>query len=145
MTDSVDDRLSKRFGNDENGQNEKNGGNEVKDRNGDPEQNGERDVNGAGTGGWGANNVKDEWTARSIYLPDTIDSDLSRTFKQMDLALDMAEINREFRKTRHFYPVLVALGIERMGEMEPVELMAFLDELQEREQEAVDGERSADT
>jgi hypothetical protein len=52
----------------------------------------------------------------------------------------MAEINREFRKTRHFYPVLVALGIERMGEMEPVELMAFLDEVQQREMEDEDDE-----
>ncbi|WP_394345677.1 hypothetical protein, partial [Halogeometricum borinquense] len=85
--------------------------------------------------GWDVDNVKSDWTARSVYLPDGIDSGLDRAYKRLDLDLDEAEVDREFRKTRHFYPLLVALGMERLEEMEPQELIEFLEGLERKERE----------
>ncbi|MFC6825253.1 hypothetical protein [Halopelagius fulvigenes] len=152
MPDDIDERLSRRFGgekkdkNDTRAKNEKNDWNDSSEENemkADPTtaseestQGDTNDKNGTRSkNGWNVTNVKKEWTPRSIYLPDTIEEDLGRTFKRLDLDLDMAGIDREFRKTRHFYPLLVALGMQRMEEMEPEELMEFLEELERKERE----------
>lgn len=133
----IDERLSRRFGNDENeegstGDRNEGGGssseNEKNDKNAGSAKNEKNDKSG-----WDVDNVKTDWTPRSIYLPDSIDSSLDRTYKRLDLEIDEADLDREFRKTRHFYPLLVALGIERIREMEVAELVEFLESLESKE------------
>jgi hypothetical protein len=67
-------------------------------------------------------NVKKEWNVRSIYLDDTLESELTTLFKRLDLELSEAETDLELQKTRHFYPLIVELGLERLEEMDITEI-----------------------
>jgi hypothetical protein len=67
-------------------------------------------------------NVKKEWNVRSIYLDDTLESELTTLFKRLDLELSEAETDLELQKTRHFYPLIIELGLERLEEMDVTEI-----------------------
>jgi len=72
-------------------------------------------------------NVKEAWSAKSVYLPDDIKQDLEKAYKQLDLELD--DDLEQFEKTRHFYPLLIMEGIERMESKESEELIERLGEV----------------
>lgn len=68
-----------------------------------------------------AKNVKEEWKALSVYLPDELEADLSRTYKRLDWELEADEAI-SIKKTRHYYPLVVELGLERIDELESDEI-----------------------
>jgi len=75
-----------------------------------------------------ATNIKKEWNVRSFYLSDDLDDDVTTAFKRLDLDLDGADTDIDLKKTRHFYPLLVELGLERLEEMEVTEVTERLEE-----------------
>lgn len=111
MTDELDDRLSRRFDDEEDedtpGQKSQN------DRNSQTSQK--------------AQNIKNEWNVRSIYLDDELDEELMMAFKRLDLTLLKEESDIDLKKTRHFYPLIVELGIEKLEEMDVTELTERLE------------------
>ena len=119
--DDVNDRLAKRFGDDSDDDSDE-ARNEQRSKNDKNSQNARNARNGKNV-----ENVKDEWKAKTVYLPENVDSELSKTFKRLDLELD-DELS-SFRKTRHFYPLLVAVGMEHLERMEREELMEQLENL----------------
>lgn len=73
-------------------------------------------------------NVKKDWNATTIYLPDELNRDLSTVYKRTDL--DLSETSdRSLKKTRHYYPLVIALGLERLESMDTNEVMEALDNL----------------
>jgi len=74
-----------------------------------------------------ARNVKKEWNVRSFYLSDDLDSRLSTAFKRLDLDLSEADTEIDLKKTRHFYPLLVELGLERLEQMDVTEVTERLE------------------
>lgn len=113
MTDDLDDRLSRRFESDrddstakpsEQPQNDSSSTRSGNSRNAQTSQN--------------ARNIKKEWNVRSFYLDDELDRELTTAFKRLDLSLSEADVNLNLKKTRHFYPLIVTLGLERLEEME---------------------------
>jgi hypothetical protein len=74
-----------------------------------------------------AQNIKEEWNVRSFYLDDDLDSELTTAFKRLDLDLSEADSDIDLKKTRHFYPLIVELGIERLEEMERTEVTEQLE------------------
>lgn len=116
--DDVADRLSQRFDTDEeNDQNDKREGNSMKSQSSNKDNTSQK-----------VKNVKTEWTATSVYLPDGLDEDLGRTYKRLDLELD--EELDQFKKTRHYYPLVVAAGLEALDDMDQEEIVALLEEIQ---------------
>jgi hypothetical protein len=77
-----------------------------------------------------AKNVKKEWNAKSVYLPDEIERSLSRTYKKLDWQLDEDE-GISIKKTRHYYPLIVRLGLERVESMESTEIKERLEALED--------------
>lgn len=69
-------------------------------------------------------NIKDEWNGRTIYIPDGILDDLEDTYLESQLKLRKAGRD-EFKKNRHFYPLLVQFGLEVLSD-------ADADEIQDR-------------
>ncbi|RLM52950.1 hypothetical protein DVK07_21460, partial [Halorubrum sp. Atlit-26R] len=65
-----------------------------------------------------AQNIKKEWNVRSFYLDDDLDDEVTTTFKRLDLALSESKSDVDLKKTRHFYPLLVELGLEQVDEMD---------------------------
>ena len=70
-------------------------------------------------------NIKDEWNGRTIYIPDGILDDLEDTYLESQLKLRKAGRD-EFRKNRHFYPLLVQFGLEALSEADAEEIQARL-------------------
>ena len=74
-------------------------------------------------------NIKQEWTNHSVYLPDELTDSLGRRYKYLDLDLD-EEFDLSIQKTRHYYPLIVKLGLERLDELSSKETKDKLAELE---------------
>lgn len=122
MSDEIDDRLSRRFDDDQDDENET------------TSEESQNDMNSVQSGGkrksqtsQKAQNIKKEWNVRSFYLDDGLDSDLTTAFKRLDLSLSETDSDVDLKKTRHFYPLIVELGLEQLEEMEVTEVTERLE------------------
>jgi len=75
-------------------------------------------------------NIKDEWNGRTIYIPDDVLDQMEDTYLESQLKLRKAGQD-EFKKNRHFYPLLVQFGVEALSEADTEEIQARLSELGE--------------
>jgi hypothetical protein len=73
-------------------------------------------------------NIKDEWNGRTIYIPDDVLDEMEDTYLESQLKLRKAGQD-EFKKNRHFYPLLVQFGIEALSEADAEEIQTRLSEL----------------
>lgn len=73
-------------------------------------------------------NIKEEWNGRTIYVPDGILDELEETYLESQLKLRKAGQN-EFKKNRHFYPLLVQFGLEALSDADDDEIQARLAEI----------------
>jgi hypothetical protein len=73
-------------------------------------------------------NIKDEWNGRTIYIPDNVLDEMEDTYLESQLKLRKAGQD-EFKKNRHFYPILVQFGVEALSEADADEIQARLSEL----------------
>lgn len=73
-------------------------------------------------------NIKDEWNGRTIYIPDSVLDEMEDTYLESQLKLRKAGQD-EFKKNRHFYPLLVQFGVEALSEADAEEIQARLSEL----------------
>ena len=73
-------------------------------------------------------NIKDEWNGRTIYVPDSILDDLEDTYLESQLKLRKAG-QAEFKKNRHFYPLLVQFGVEAFSNADGGEIQTRLSNL----------------
>ena len=115
--DDVTDRVASRFGSD--------------DEDDDTSETSENDMNAQSSSkassSQSVTNVKNAWKAKTVYLPDSLHDELGTAYKRLDLDLD--NDFEELRKTRHFYPLLVAAGLERMESMERKEVISELENI----------------
>ena len=73
-------------------------------------------------------NIKDEWNGRTIYIPDDVLDEMEDTYLESQLKLRKAGQD-EFKKNRHFYPLLVQFGVEALSGADAEEIQARLSEL----------------
>jgi len=119
MTDDLDDRLSKRF-EDENGDDNEESQNDMNSQNSEIDRNAQSSQK--------SQNVKKDWNVRSFYLDDELNQDLMTTYKRLDLELSEGDTDIELKKTRHFYPLVIRLGLERLESMESTEITERIEE-----------------
>ena len=73
-------------------------------------------------------NIKDEWNGRTIYIPDSVLDEMEDVYLESQLKLRKAGQD-EFKKNRHFYPLLVEFGVEALSEANAEKIQARLSEL----------------
>jgi hypothetical protein len=73
-------------------------------------------------------NIKEEWNGRTIYIPDGILDELEDTYLESQLKLRKAGQD-EFKKNRHFYPLVVQFGLEALSDADDDEIQARLTEI----------------
>lgn len=83
-----------------------------------------------------AKNVKEDWNATSIYLPEFLDRRLTTTYKHADIGYE-EEFGQSLQKTRYYYPLVVQLGMERIESMESQELKECIERLEDEASESV--------
>lgn len=125
----VRNRLSARFDNEESsdGQDSQNDREETPTSENDETS----DTSMNASNAWNSKNVKKDWNATTIYLPDDLDRAMTTAYKRADLELS-AEFDHSIKKTRHYYPLLIALGMEQLESMEVNEVMEELEEMSSR-------------
>jgi hypothetical protein len=128
MSDELDDRLSQRF----QGSDEADAGTDSDQSEPLPEGDEKETANSSQSDknsqtSQNAQNVKKDWNVRSFYLDDDLDDDLTMAFKRLDLELSETEAGITLKKTRHFYPLIVELGLEQLESMERTEIMEKLE------------------
>ncbi|MDS0301337.1 hypothetical protein NDI76_21630 [Halogeometricum sp. S1BR25-6] len=80
------------------------------------------------TKGTSKTNIKEEWNGRTIYIPDSILDDLEDTYLESQLKLRKAGRD-EFKKNRHFYPLLVQFGLEALSDADVDDIQARLSDI----------------
>ena len=128
MSDDIDDRLSKRFEGSKTTDEQQDDSTESSESNQNSQKSQTNNNPQKATKAQKAQNVKKEWNVRSIYLDDDLDRQLLTAFKRLDLELSEAETDINLKKTRHFYPLLVELGLERLESMDITEVTERLEE-----------------
>jgi hypothetical protein len=76
-----------------------------------------------------AQNVKKAWNAITVYLPDEIEREYSKAYKQLDLEL-MDETDLTLKKTRHYNPLIIELGVECLEQMERNEIKERMEQFE---------------
>jgi hypothetical protein len=139
VDDELDDRLSRRFEssrNDEDDRSEEsqNDMSSPSAQNEQTSQKDEDDMSSASSQNDGneqtsqnGGNVKEDWNVRSFYLDDDLDERLSTAVKRLDLELSESDSEIDLKKTRHVYPLLVEVGLERLEEMDVTEVTERLE------------------
>ena len=69
--------------------------------------------------------VKDEQKPTYMYLPHSIRRDLDRSYSMLKAEYEY-EYQEGFEKNRHFYPLVVSLGLEAVEELDPEDVRAHL-------------------
>lgn len=121
--DEVTDRVASRFDSDDDGEEDR--------QPSEADQPTEKTTDKNAMNTQRAKNVKKAWNTKSIYLPDDLDSQLSKAYKRLDLELD-DEID-QLKKTRHFYPLVINAGLERLEEMERNEVLESMERIESNE------------
>lgn len=75
--------------------------------------------------GSGASSVKDEQVGTYMYLPESLTEELAYQFKIQSAEYER-EIGTAIEKNRHWYPLLLSLGLEQAKEMDPEEMQSRL-------------------
>lgn len=73
-------------------------------------------------------NVKTEWNTSTFYLDDELSSRLNRLYKKLDWQL-ADEYDVSLSKTRHYYPLVVQLGLEELDSLDSSEVKERLEDL----------------
>ncbi|MFC6875439.1 hypothetical protein [Halobellus marinus] len=110
------DRMSRRFGDQDDNTDDNNSMSSTPSQSETKEQTSQK-----------AQNIKKEWNVRSFYLDDDLNDDLTTAFKRLDFELSESGSDIDLKKTRHFYPLIVRLGLERLEEMEVTEVTEELE------------------
>jgi hypothetical protein len=76
-----------------------------------------------------AKNIKKEWNTFTFYLDDELGGRLNRLYKKLDWQL-ADEHDVSLSKTRHYYPLVVQLGVERLDSLDRSEVKERLEELE---------------
>lgn len=71
--------------------------------------------------------VKDVQKPTYMYLPHAVRRDLDRSYSMLKAEYEY-EYGESFEKNRHFYPLVVALGLEAVEELDPGEVRARLED-----------------
>lgn len=71
--------------------------------------------------------VKDEQKPTYMYLPHTVRRDLDRAYSILKAEYEY-EYQKSFEKNRHFYPLVVSLGLDAVDELDPEEVRDRLNE-----------------
>lgn len=118
----VRDRMARRLGEEENAENEEKS---MSAENATPDENEQN--------AWDVESVKDAWNGMTVYLPDHLREGLDDEYRRIDYELGGEIDGESLKKDRHFKPLLIALGMERMAGMGSEELVEHIERMEREE------------
>lgn len=82
----------------------------------------ERTSNTQETTEWDVESIRESWNPNSIRLPDSIQEPFDSEYKRLDWQLEDTDVDVDFRKDRHYKPLVIALGIQAVREQDTDEI-----------------------
>jgi len=79
---------------------------------------------------WTVESIREEWSTLNVRLPDYLMRRFNSQYKRLDWELSKTGSTREFRKDRHYKPLVIALGLRAVEDMDADELEEKLIELE---------------
>jgi len=96
---------------------------ETDESNGTDDVNKTSDTNDSGE----IRNIRDSWNGRTCYVPDDLATNIDRAFLSMQSTL--LDRDRSIKKNRHFYPIVLKLGIEALEETDADRIESLIEEI----------------
>jgi hypothetical protein len=82
---------------------------------------------------WTVESIRDDWNALNVRLPDYLMRRFQSYHKRLDYELAKEGSTREFGKDRHYKPLVIALGLREVKEMNAAELTEALRRLEKNQ------------
>jgi hypothetical protein len=80
-----------------------------------------------------AGNIKEDRKSRTFYLHDAIIDELETEYRRLGY-----EFGFDIKKGKHYYPLVVALGLKELERVSEEEIVEFLDLFEEMDRRQVD-------
>lgn len=78
---------------------------------------------------WDVESIRDTWHPNSMRLPPHLQRRFDTRYKRLDLQLDQTNPDLDFRKDRHFKPLVIALGLAALQGKEPDDVVDLISQL----------------
>jgi len=82
---------------------------------------------------WRVESIREEWQPLNVRLPDYLMRRFQSYHKRLDYELAKEGSTREFGKDRHYKPLVIALGLNEVKEMNADELTEALRNLEKNQ------------
>lgn len=76
---------------------------------------------------WDVESIRDNWHPNSVRLPDHLQRRFDAYHKRLDWQM---HADREFKKDRHYKPLVIALGLRELQAMDSDSVVDALDDLE---------------
>jgi len=79
---------------------------------------------------WTVQSIREEWNTLNVRLPDYLMRRFNSYHKRLDWELSKQGSTRDFKKDRHYKPLVIALGLREIEDIEAEQLTELLIELE---------------
>lgn len=80
---------------------------------------------------WDTQSIRDDWHPNSVRLPDYLQRRWNSEHKRLDFKLSQRDLNIDYSKDRYFKPLVIALGLRELRDMDMEEVETALEDLEE--------------
>lgn len=80
---------------------------------------------------WDVDSIREAWQPNNVRLPESIQDVFASEYKRLDYELDQADTDFAFTKDRYYKPLVVALGLDALQELEADEVADRVDEMEQ--------------
>ena len=129
MTDS--DELSEMWSNEANAQDDSDATDATDTENAKDEKRTQHAKDAMDATEWDVDSIRDAWNPNSVRLPDSIQDVFASEYKRLDYQLDQADTDFEFTKDRYYKPLVVALGLEALQQLDADEVAGRVDAMEQ--------------
>jgi len=82
---------------------------------------------------WDVERIQEHWHPNQVRLPPYLQRRFDGHFGRVEWLLTQASSDREFKKDRHYKPLVVALGLQQLQTMEADEIETALDDVEQNQ------------
>ena len=76
-----------------------------------------------------SSSVKDDHVGTYMYLPESLKRELDFAFREVSLEYER-EFAEAFEKNRHFYPLVIRAGLDRIAELDEEDIRERIDKFE---------------
>lgn len=82
---------------------------------------------------WDTESIRDDWHPNSVRLPKHLQDAWDSEHKRIDYQLTQADNDIDYSKDRYYKPLVIALGLSRLQEMDTSDIIEAITNLSEND------------